>query len=90
MTQPVQKWIATAAFGAALATTVAPQLLAAQSPTVAPIAHADAEPAAVEGIAQLDGAIDMNHWQETAKPMSPIVPVAPPPAPYVKGVNRKK
>ena len=76
MAQPVQQWIATAAFGAALATSVAvvaPQVFAqpAVSVETAPFA-AEAEPAFLDAAA--DGAVDMNHWQETAAPVSPYVP----------------
>ncbi len=84
MAQTVQQWIATAAFGAALATAVAavaPQLLAAQPAPVlepAPVAAASE----VENAAALDGAVDMNHWQETAAPNTPILP-------YVPGKDKK-
>jgi len=76
MARPVPQWIATAAFAAALATAVAvvaPQLFAAQPiPAVEPIpVGVPGEPA---DLTALDGAVDMNHWQETAAPVTPYIP----------------
>ena len=76
MAQPVSQWIATAAFGAALATAVAcvaPQLLASQSAPVVEVTPV-AVASEVENLAASDGAIDMNHWQETAAPTTPFIP----------------
>ena len=76
MALPVPQWISTVAFGSSLAicvAVVAPQLILAQPAVTVepgPLAAASNE----EIIAVPDGAIDMNHWQETATPVSPYIP----------------
>ena len=82
MAPRVQQWMATAVVGAALATSVAavaPQLLAAESVPVVEVPPVKAEPLSVDAAIPDDGTVDMNHWRETADPITP----------YTTGKTRK-
>ena len=82
MAPRVQQWIATAVVGAALSTSVvaiAPQLLAAEAVPVVEVTPVKVEPMPVDEALTADGAVDMNHWRESADPVTP----------YTTGKDRK-